>query len=192
MFNKSIESVVPEVLETRLGAEVHMTGVNDPTDEALIKLAIEGTNLVLVEFPFHGKWHHSLFERLEDFILNTGYTPVVAHVERYEQVYAQPAVLTQLVQMGCLLQVNASAFLEKRWKKLAFALLKKGMVHCMGTDAHNLTTRKPDYRQAKEVIQASKYAGRWQEIQDCMEKLLKGETVEVEPKRIKKFLGLYL
>ena len=52
-FNQ-IKELVPAGMKTRLGAEVFMSGINDPTNEGLCALAIEGTKCVLMEFPFLG------------------------------------------------------------------------------------------------------------------------------------------
>ena len=67
------------------------------------------------------KWSSRLFERLSIFMADTGYTPIIAHVERYEQVLKDPSLLTTLAQMGCLLQINAGAFLKRQTKRFALA-----------------------------------------------------------------------
>ena len=51
-----IKPLIPENLEVRLGCELHFTGLNMPEVEELCKLAIEGTNYILLEFPFTSGW----------------------------------------------------------------------------------------------------------------------------------------
>ncbi len=186
-----IQAVIPDGIKVRLGAEVLMTGINDPSDETLCALAIEGTKCVLLEFPFTLRWSPLLFERVSDFIAETGYTPIIAHTERYLEVMKNPSLVTQFVQMGCLIQLNSCAFIEKRTRRLALALVKHGLVHCLGTDAHDLDRRSPDYAEAKALMEKWGYASEWNEIQWQMGKILAGERVNKPYGKVKKFGRIY-
>ena len=188
-----IREQIPAGLETRLGAELHFTGINMPENDVLCKFAIDGTKYVLVEFPFTTVWTGSLLERLSQFVYDTDYTPIIAHVERYQEVQKKPSLLADLVNMGCLLQVNTTSFLQKQDKKLAFTLLKHGFVHCLGTDAHDTENRAPDYIQAKQAIEAAGYGADFQRIQENMQAILRNERVNVpEYRPLKKILGFYM
>ncbi|MBE7068091.1 MAG: hypothetical protein E7381_02185 [Clostridiales bacterium] len=188
---KKIQNAIPPGVKTRLGAEVMMTGINDPSDESLCALAIEGTKCVLMEFPFTLRWSPLLFERVSDFIAETGYTPIIAHVERYVGVARNPFLVTQLVQMGCLIQLNSCAFTDKRLRRLALALLKHGLVHCLGSDSHDLDRRMPDYAQAKTVMERLGYEAEWKEIQWQTGKILTGETALKPYSQVRKFGWIY-
>ncbi len=188
-----IKESVPEEIETRLGAEVHFTGVNTPDFEALCTLAIEGTSYILLELPFTTKWTGILLDALADFIHDTEYTPIIAHIERYAEVLKNPSLVTRLIEMGCLLQVNADSFCRKRSKNFAFTLLKRGFVHCIGTDAHDLEKRPLSYLSAKEAAKKAGYEKEWERAQNIMENVIRGGQVCVESgKPVKKFLGRYL
>ncbi|MBQ8308914.1 MAG: hypothetical protein IJX96_03670 [Clostridia bacterium] len=189
---QKIADRIPEGLKTRLGAEVRLTGVNDPSSDALCKLAIEGTKCVLVELPFTERWNQSLITRLSEFVGDTDYTPVIAHIERYQEVWKNPAIISAFVKMGCLIQVNTAAFLDKKMRKFAFALLKRGLVHCLGTDAHNADTRAPDYAKAKEAAYAAGYGKEWERVQRHMDKIFAGESVCITCEPIHKFLWWYV
>ncbi len=190
---EKIKDKIPEGLEIRLGAEVHFTGVNVAEYEELCKLAIEGTKYILIEFPFTEKWTYELLDKLADFISETGYTPIIAHVERYREVQKRLAYITELIHMGCLIQVNTNAFLDKRDKKLAYALLKNGMVHCIGTDTHDLENRAPNYTETYEAVKKAGFEEEWATIQANMQKILADEEVEITtPKVLKKFFGKIL
>ncbi len=187
-----LNAYLPMGIEVKKGAEVHFTGVNMPDFEELATLAIEGTKYILLEFPFTTVWHSGLFEKLDDFIYETGCTPIIAHVERYREVQKKPALLKRLTDLGCLLQVNAPAFLDKHEKKLAFALLKRGMVDCLGTDTHDTEYRAPIYAEAKAAVEAAGYAEAWEKAQAKMAAILQGEQVyPAECKKIKKLFGRY-
>lgn len=188
---QELQNEVPNGLKVRLGAEVHLSGVNDPPAEKLCALAIEGTKCVLVELPLFRKWSNTLFSRLEDFIYDTGYTPIVAHIERYDAVKKSPAVIGRLIEAGCLVQMNTRAFYDKRMRKFAFAMLKRNMVHFLGTDAHDTTGRKPDYERAKQIVCQAGHEKEWQRVQENMQKVLANQWLRASYKPIRKFLGIY-
>lgn len=182
----------PEGLKTRLGAEVHFTGRNMPENDALCKLAIEGTKYILIEFPFTTAWTGELLDRLNDFILETGYTPIIAHAERYSEIQKNPALISELVYMGCLIQVNVGSFLDKKERKLAFAILKHGFAHCLGTDAHDPISRKPKIIEAKLAVEKAGYLELWNRAEEIMQAVLKDEEVVPEMGTpIKKIFGFY-
>ena len=187
-----IRAQIPEGMETRLGTEVHFTGINMPEIDELCKLAIEGTKYILVEFPFTTGWTGELMRGLADFIQDTGYTPIIAHAERYPQVQKKPSLISTFMDMVCLIQVNAPSFLDKRERKLAFALLKHGFVHCLGSDSHNMSERAPDFTAAKAVVKEAGLEDMWKRAEDIMEKILTNQPLEIERgKPIKKCLGIY-
>ena len=188
-----IKAKIPDGLETRLGAELHFTGINMPEPEELCKLAIEGTSCILVEFPFTEVWTSELLGKLSDFIRETGYTPIIAHIERYSEVRKKPSIVSDLMEMGCLIQVNAPAFLGGRERKFAFALLKHGFVHCIGTDSHNMDNRAPDLLLAKKAVEKAGYAKAWERAENIMQDVLGGRQVCVEcGNPIKKRFGIYV
>lgn len=187
-----IRCIIPAGMEIYLGAEVHFTGQLPVTNEKLCALSIGKTRYILVEFPFKSDWDRSLWSRLKDFISETDYVPVIAHVERYEEVRKNPAILSELKYLGCLLQVNTSAFSEASEKGLAFALLKHGLIDCLGTDTHNMEKRAPDYTVAAAAIKAAGAADRFERIQDNMRRILRDDFVSVEEaKPVKKIFGKY-
>ena len=186
-----LQEYVPTGMKTRLGAEVYLTGVNDPDNESLCALAIEGTKCVLVELPFDDRWSKNLLTKLYGFIADTGYQPIIAHVERYREIIKNPTLLNFLVKMGCYIQVNTGAFLDKHTRKLAFLLLKHGLVHCLGTDTHNETKRPPDYEQAQELVKAKGLSNEWTRVQTRMRQILNGERVENTCIPIKKVFWWY-
>lgn len=187
-----IEDILPEDMEIRLGAEVHFSGVNVPRYDELCSLAIEGTKCVLLELPFTVKWGEDLVDMVSDFAFETGYTPIIAHVERYAEVRKKPSIINDFIETGCLIQVNASSFLEKKNKGFAFALLRHGLVHCIGSDTHDDDLRKPCFAETKAAFEKFGFIEEWEKIQATMRKILSGEIVEaVSYTPVKKFFGFY-
>ena len=181
-----IQNFIPEGIKVRLGAEVALSGVNDPRDEALCALAIEGTKCVLVELPFYSRWSNSLFNRIADFVSETDYLPIVAHIERYKTALKHPETVARLVDMGCLIQLNVRAFRDKKTKRFAYALLKHGLVHCLGTDAHSSITRVPDYAQAKQAVEQVGLLDRWEQVQTTMRGLFAGNLPDRSHTKIRR------
>ncbi len=174
-----------------LGAEIHFSDTLSVNAECR-KLAIGDTRYALVELPFGEKWSGSLLTRLRYFMDETELTPVIAHICRYPQLRKNPEALLRLAEMGCLLQVNASAFCDKDSSGFAFAALKHNLVHCLGSDCHNVTNRAPDLKRAEEAIAQAGYADRLEEIGRIMKCVTEDRSVKCAAATpVKKFFNRY-
>lgn len=79
-------------------------------------------------------------------VFAAGYTPVLAHPERWISLRDDPMKLEDLWSMGCAVQVNAGSLLGEsgsRAKKCAWKLLNQGLVDVIATDGHRLEWRPP-------------------------------------------------
>lgn len=174
-----------------LGAEIHFSDTLSVNAECR-KLAIGDTRYALVELPFGEKWSGSLLTRLRYFMDETELTPVIAHICRYPQLRKNPEALLRLAEMGCLLQVNASAFCDKDSSGFVFAALKHNLVHCLGSDCHNVTNRAPDLKRAEEAIAQAGYADRLEEIGRIMKCVTEDRLVKCAAATpVKKFFNRY-
>lgn len=98
---------------------------------------LAGSRYVLVEF-FPQEQYRYIRDGLYS-LLTAGYFPVVAHVERYDQVIGSQKCQEELLDMGCCFQVNASSLTGSgglRMKMAAWRLVRQRMVHFVATDAH--------------------------------------------------------
>ena len=90
-----------------------------------------------------------------------GYTPILAHPERYTYYHKTPKIYKELHDYGCLFQVNLlslSGYYYREVKDMAWKMLNDGMVGFIGSDIHNsrhiqhikeyITTR--EYRKLEE------------------------------------------
>lgn len=84
-------------------------------------------------------------------VLNMGFVPIVAHVERYS--YFKGSDLIELRKSGSLLQVNIRGDKPKHIVKL----LKKGYIDFLGSDAHG--TDKRGYYLENELNYIQKIVG---------------------------------
>lgn len=179
-------------VKLRLGAETYFDEMKIVSNSELCKLAIENTKYILLELPFTKSWSEKLIFHLRDFILATDYTPIIAHVERYPAVRKNPAYLSLLSDLGCLFQVNTKAFTSRQTKSLAFAMLKKGYISCLGTDTHNLTDRAPDLAQTRALLEEKGESERLKKIFGVMRDILDGKEVKTPVYQpLKKFFNKY-
>ena len=137
---------MPEIV---LGAEVaYYSGISRLSN--LKELCIDRTGLLLLEMPF-SVWREYTLKEVVEIATAKNIVVILAHIERYLKF--QPyKTLEQLMEIGVLMQVNASYFAELRTRRKALSLLKKGGIQFLGSDCHNLTSRAPKLGTAYEVI----------------------------------------
>jgi len=119
------------------GAEIALyPQVPDLLDDGMIQ-SLADTSYVLIEPPFQRLplgWEQVFFE-----LKSRGYTPLLAHAERCEQLADKQELFEELVSTGIYLQVNWGSFLGHhggKAKKTAVYLASKGYIHCLATDSH--------------------------------------------------------
>jgi len=106
---------------------------------------LNGSRYVLVDF-LSGESLQGIEKGLHQ-LLNGGYVPILAHVERYRSLWGNTTVLSNLKNKGILFQMDAGAPLgeygiaQKLWAK---KLLKHQWVDLMSTDAHDLQRFRPE------------------------------------------------
>lgn len=79
-------------------------------------------------------------------LLDNGWRPIVAHMERYEFLRGLPEMTDQFRGMGCLIQINAYSVVEETnaaIRQWAQHLLEQKQVDFLGTDAHRTYHRPP-------------------------------------------------
>ncbi|MBQ3150423.1 MAG: histidinol-phosphatase [Clostridia bacterium] len=147
------EKLTESLPRVKLGAEVlYFRGISRM--ESLERLCVQGTKTLLLEMP-SDLWSEYILREIFDIQRSRGIDVVMAHIERYMQ--KQPSSLfNQLLTGGVKMQINASSLTGKQGKKLA-KMLSDGMIHFIGSDCHNMTTRAPDMASAAATVAA--YAG---------------------------------
>lgn len=99
---------------------------------------------VLLEYNPMDEWDY-IRHGAED-MLSEGYIPIIAHVERYNNVMSKLERAQELRDKGCYLQINAASLTgEVGWtyKSLCKQLMKKGLVSLIASDAHDDKKRTP-------------------------------------------------
>lgn len=133
-----------------VGAEVqYFPGMGD--SQVLEKLTIAGTHCVLVEMPMD-HWTDRMYRELEKLSILQGLVPVVAHIDRYIRPWHTKGIPGRLAALPVLVQANGSFFLKRKTRSLAMKLLKKGQIHLLGSDAHNMDDRVPNLGAVRTVL----------------------------------------
>lgn len=176
-------------ITVKTGAEVFFSvRLNEENVEPL---CFEGTNYILIELPVNSR-PYGLTHTLRA-LLNDGYIPILAHVERYPYIAEDPTVLYDLVMQGCLAQVNAGAILkDSERSKIAMKYLKWELAQVISSDAHSMGKRPPNIKPAMNVIESklgSQYT-RW--LDKNSEDIFNGRYVDLPVvKKPKKFFGVW-
>ncbi len=110
-------------------------------------------NYLLIENSFYQPYWE-IKELIFDLQLK-GYTPILAHPERYMYYHKTPNIYNELHDQGCLFQVNLlslSGYYSGVVKNMAWKLLEQGMVDFIGSDLHHMShvSNINDYIGSKE------------------------------------------
>lgn len=123
--------------------------------EVIRELSLRGTDYIMIEMPF-SRWSEHSVNELYNLREKLGLNPIIAHIERYA-VYQKKDVIRKLHEDGMKIQVNAEFFLTKRiYKKFSY-LMKENLIDFVGSDAHNVSDRKPELGDA--LIEAKNLLG---------------------------------
>ncbi|MDR3238852.1 MAG: hypothetical protein LBT44_02035 [Clostridiales bacterium] len=137
-----------------LACEAHLTEdlLNEPD---LSMLCINKTRFLLLEAP--RDWLFSAKEQflLERLISRFGILPILAHVERYPPLLKSDSLLSNLLEMGCRMQINLSSLSEGSFliRRRLIRCLSEDTIHFVGTDCHNMTRRAPEYTRHIDLIE---------------------------------------
>lgn len=117
-------------------------------------LTLAGSRYVLVEFGTKATYRE-ISRAVRDF-RNEGYIPILAHVERYDNLHDLETLRT-LKAEGALLQMNVEAFqgsifnAQSKWAKRC---IRDGVIDFLGSDMHDLKARSPITEEKLKWIQA--------------------------------------
>lgn len=157
MVKEAAQARYPD-LEIVYGGELFYTSEMLEKIQTRTVPSMAGTRFYLIEFSMLTPWReiHSALNNL----LALGITPVVAHIERYNELAFKKERVQQLIDMGCYMQINSAHVLKpklfgdehKTFKKRVRYLLDEDLVHVVASDMHNLDKRKPYMAEAQRLI----------------------------------------
>lgn len=164
----------PEI-QLYLGSELYYQESTIKDLEEGKALTMNGTRYVLVEFGTSDPYSY-IYRAVQSFVY-AGYIPVIAHVERYKAVFGHPEKLSELIQTGAYIQINAESLIGGIFDKRASfckKIVKEGLVHFLGSDCHDFRTRRPNMKKAAEVV--LKKAGE-QILYENPRRMLEGKSI---------------
>jgi protein-tyrosine phosphatase len=138
-----------------LGCDFHLSYEN--LQDALVhpeRYTIEGTHYLLVELS-----NYSVPVQIDEYFTrlgDKGITPVITHPERNPILQRSPQRVLQWVELGCVVQVTASALTgswgQSVWRTAEW-LLKRDAVHVLASDAHDTKHRRPILSEARALAE---------------------------------------
>ncbi|WP_010648193.1 tyrosine-protein phosphatase [Oceanobacillus massiliensis] len=175
--------------ETRINGEM----IEDIKDGKL--LSLNSTKYLFVEFPSAHVPRYSS-QMLFD-IQVAGYTPIIVHPERNQELIEHPSRLYDFVKKGALTQITAASLVGKFGKniqKFTNQLVEANLTHFIASDAHNTTTRgfcmDEAFREVKNAY-GSDYFYLFMENSQLLVDNMNVNRMEPVPVKRKKFLGLF-
>lgn len=144
---KALEKLEPFFLERNLpmlypGAEVNI--IKGVSEKDLSGLCIGDTNLILLEMPY-GQFENWSVREIENIMFGQKLCPVIAHLDRY-LAWFSISDFEEILSLGnIIIQINVSAFSSYRSRKFVLNLARAGYPLVIGSDAHNLSSRSPDF-----------------------------------------------
>lgn len=150
----AINARLGDVITLGLGCDFHLMFDNiEDAQQHPTRYTINGHNYLLVEFP-DSAISPNTAQTFYQLSLS-GMTPIITHPERNLILARQPERMYEWLQAGALIQVTASALVERFGPlaaRTAHWLLDHNWVHFLATDAHNTQSRPPVMRTAYEHV----------------------------------------
>lgn len=121
-----------------LGNEIYI-------DESIVELleedeitTINNSKYILIELPLNNEFF--MLNQVLSILKKTNLIPIIAHPERYMNYYKNYEFFHALIKKGCLFQANIGSLYGKygkKSKKMLKGMLKRNMIHFLGSDVHS-------------------------------------------------------
>lgn len=165
------EPGLPEIIPA---AEVYFfRGMSE--SEELRGLAVGESAYLLLEMP-QPPWPEEIWRELEAIPAKRGLTPIIAHIDRYIGPFRTYQIPQRLAKMPVLVQANAGFFLDKGTAGMAMRMIKADQIQLLGSDCHDLTSRKPNLGGAVERIRRKLGEGPLDRVRQFERQILGAET----------------
>jgi protein-tyrosine phosphatase len=136
------------------GMEIfYRDGITELLEEGQLA-TLAGSRYVLVEFNPMEQFSYIRSAIYE--LTSCNFTPILAHVERYQCFLSKQENLRYIIERGGLIQVNASTFtgaMGLRGKQIVKKFLKERLIHFIGTDAHDNDRRAPLFSECGKLLE---------------------------------------
>lgn len=116
-------------------------------------LTLGNSRYVLIEFP--SREVPDFAEDVFTELLSQNFIPVIAHPERNRELIEKPEKLYQFAKNGVLSQVTTGSLaghFGSKIKETALHFVEQNLVHALGSDVHNLTSRPLLFNKGIDVL----------------------------------------
>lgn len=139
------------------GAELFLSDKIFDADN-LDQLTINHSQYMLCEFPL-GPFDVNRVPLWIDELISRGYTPIIAHPERYVELHRNFHIIDELIDRDVLFQVNIDSLTGSNGPKpqeMAVDMVRRKIATLIATDAHDLEYRhtriKDKFERLPDVI----------------------------------------
>ncbi len=149
-YNALLQAIADDanLPEVELGAEVYLC--KGLSRENLSGLCTE-SGTILLELPF-SSFKSWMLDEIENITYQFSVVPVIAHIERYLPFYHKEDFERLFSFEEAVWQINNSAFSHLKTKLFVQKLLHQGYQVVLGSDAHNLSNRAPNFDQVQKYL----------------------------------------
>ena len=152
------------------GAEVYyFPGMGDA--DKLRELTLAGSDVLLLEMPF-AQWNEDVYKDVKKIIYKQHLRVVLAHLERYFEFQKNKASWTDILNLPVTVQLNAGCVEDRKKRKFALKVLESDLPAVLGSDCHNMTSRRPNLARGRETLAKKAGAARMAKIDADTEALL--------------------
>lgn len=133
-----------------LGAEV-MISRNICEKADLNKLKLGDTDYIMLEIPWK-KYSPWMSEEIDSIIAKYKLIPIIAHIDRYGDLYKLDDFLEKFNFSDVVYQINVESLKSPFFRMKVKKLLKNGYRIVFGSDSHNTKERPPHFDFYKKYI----------------------------------------
>lgn len=158
-------------------------------------LPLAETSYLMIEFS---SGHVPRYAKQLLYELQTeGFTPIIVHPERNQEIIENPDLLYRFVNNGALSQITAGSLcgqFGKKIKKFSEQLIEANLTHFVASDAHNVRNRNFKMTEAMAEVEKKYGMDMVHYFNENAELLIGNKNVHKEiPEKIqrKKFLGIF-
>lgn len=174
--DKSLEKLkdaygeLSDMLRFDVGAEVYyFSGIGEAS--MITRLCIQGREILVLEMPFC-QWEKAMYEDIRYLIEKRSLTIILAHIERYYAFQKDKSIWREVFELPLHGQINAGSLVKWEKRRLCLELLKRDDRIVLGSDCHNMHTRRPNLKAGREVIVKKLGRARLDEMDALSERIL--------------------
>lgn len=116
---------------------------------------IAGTNMLLLELPYQ-PLNIRLTDEIDEIIFGQGLIPVFAHIERYFHLLKKDSLELLLSYREAIFQINNNSLTKRFTRKKIDAFAAQGAKLILGSDAHNISSRPPNFNLPESVFEKNR------------------------------------